>query len=170
MGSARELHWEMGDALDPGAKEPSPGLEPGISGSGGHPLNHSVTGSLSKGSPPLGHGPAGQPVRRARAYNSRPSARQLTAIETEHLNSILARPQLGQVAATASATSSGATATELNAAPERTEPAAPFARKRSRQKSSALNRFTTAELVPDVTSSHQMVQRMKRSGHAQFCF
>ena len=109
-------------------------------------------------------------VRRARAYNSRPSARQLTAIETEHLNSILARPQLGQVAATASATSSGATATELNAAPERAEPPAPFARKRSRQKSSAPNRFSTAELVPDVTSSHQMVQRMKRSGHAQFCF
>ena len=109
-------------------------------------------------------------VRRARACDNRPSGRQLTATETEHLNSILARPQLGQVAATASATSSGATATELNAAPERAEPPAPFARKRLRQKSSASNRFSTAELVPDVTSSHQMVQRMKRSGHAQFCF
>ena len=109
-------------------------------------------------------------VRRARACDNRPSGRQLTATETEHLNSILARPQLGQVAATASATSSGATATELNAAPEGAEPPAPFARKRLRQKSSASNRFSTAELVPDVTSSHQMVQRMKRSGHAQFCF
>ena len=108
--------------------------------------------------------------RRARPHNNWPSGRQLTATETEHLNSILARPQLGQVAATASATSSGATATELNAAPERAEPPAPFARKRLRQKSSASNRFSTAELVPDVTSSHQMVQRMKRSGHAQFCF
>jgi len=43
-------------------------------------------------------------VRRARACDNRPSGRQLTATETEHLNSILARPQLGQVAATASAT------------------------------------------------------------------
>ena len=109
-------------------------------------------------------------IRRTRAWNNRPSGRQLTATETEHLNSILARPQLGQVAATASATSSGATATELNAAPEGAEPPAPFARKRLRQKSSASNRFSTAELVPDVTSSHQMVQRMKRTGHAQFCF
>ena len=109
-------------------------------------------------------------VRRARAYDNRSSGGQPTATETEQLNSILARPQLGQVAATASATSSGATATELNAAPERAEPPAPFARKRLRQKSSASNRFSTAELVPDVTSSHQMVQRMKRSGHAQFCF
>ena len=39
-----------------------------------------------------------------RACDNRPSGRQLTATETEHLNSILARPQLGQVAATASAT------------------------------------------------------------------
>ena len=109
-------------------------------------------------------------VRRACAFDNRHSGSQLTATETEHLNSILARPQLGQVAATASATSSGATATELNAVPERAEPPAPFARKRLRQKSSASNRFSTAELVPDVTSSHQMVQRMKRSGHAQFCF
>ena len=52
-------------------------------------------------------------VRRARAYNNRPSGRQLTAIETAHLNSILARPQVVQVAATASASSSGATATDL---------------------------------------------------------
>ena len=109
-------------------------------------------------------------ARRTSAVSDRPSGRQLTAIETAHLNNILARPQLGQVAATASATSSGATATELNAAPERAEPPAPFARKRLRQKSSASNRFSTAELVPDVTSSHQTVQRMKSSGHAQFCF
>ena len=37
-------------------------------------------------------------------------------------------------------------------------------------KSPASNRFSTAELVPDVTCSHPMVQRMKRTGHAQFCF
>ena len=108
-------------------------------------------------------------VRRARAYNNRPSGRQLTATETEHLNSILARLQLGQVAATASATNSGTTVTELNAS-ERAAPPAPFARKRLRQKSSASNRIITPKLVPDVISSHQIVQRVKRSGHAQFCF
>ena len=109
-------------------------------------------------------------VRRGRDYINRPSARQLTALQTAQLNNILAQGQAIQVAATASANSSGDTATELNAAPEESEPPAPFARKRLRQKSSASNRFSTAELVPDVTSSHQMVQRMKRSGHAQFCF
>jgi hypothetical protein len=109
-------------------------------------------------------------VRRARAYNSRPSVRQLTAIQTAHLNNILAQAQVGQVAATASASSSGDTALDWNPVPEGAEPPEPSTRKRLRQKSSASNRFSTAELVPDVTSSHQMVQRMKRSDHAQFCF
>ena len=88
--------------------------------------------------------------RRARAHNNRPSGRQLTATETAHLNSILTRPQVVQVAATASATSSGATATELNAAPEGAEPPEPSTSKRLRQNSSASIRFIAA------------VQRMKR--------
>ena len=89
-------------------------------------------------------------VRRARAYNNWPSGRQLTAIETAHLNNILAQPQVVQVAATASASSSGDTAMDLNPVPEGAEPPEPSTSKRLRQKSSASNRFSTAEPVPDV--------------------
>jgi hypothetical protein len=83
-------------------------------------------------------------VRRARAYNSRPSLRQLTAIQKAHLNNILAQAQVVQDAATASASSSGDTA--VGTPPE------PSTRKRLRQKSSASNRFSTAEAAPDVDS------------------
>ena len=97
-------------------------------------------------------------VRRARAYNSRPSARQLTAIETAHLNNILAQAQVLQVAATASASSSGDTAMDLNPVPKGAEPPEPSTSKRLRQKSSASNRFSTAEAVPDVDSKRIRTQ------------
>ena len=101
-------------------------------------------------------------VRRTRAYSTskanRPSGRQLTAIETAHLNSILTRPQVVQVAATASASSSWTTATDLNPVPERAEPPEPSTSKRLREKSSASNRFSTAEAVPDVASKRIRTQ------------
>ena len=106
--------------------------------------------------------------RRARAHNNRPSGRQLTATETAHLHSILARPQVVQVAVTASVTSSGVTATELITAPEGAEPPELSPSKRVRQKSSASNRFITA--VQRMKTMQRVKQRLKRTNHAQFCF
>ena len=101
-------------------------------------------------------------ARRTRAVSDRPSGRQLTAIETAHLNNILARPQVVQVAATASATSSGTTATELNAAPEGAEPPEPSTSTRLLQKSSASNRFSTAEAMPEVASKRIRTQMTRQ--------
>ena len=97
-------------------------------------------------------------ARRTSAVSDRPSGRQLTAIETAHLNNILVQAQVVQVAATASVSSSGATAMDVNAVPERAESPKPSTSKRLRQKSSASNRFSTAEAVPDVASKRIRTQ------------
>ena len=68
--------------------------------------------------------------RRARAHDNRPSGRQLTAIETAHLNNILAQPQVESD--TESTSSDGATATDFNTAPEGVELPEPSTNKRLR--------------------------------------